>query len=159
VITFADTNWLEALYFQPHPENKEALARSAMVERRMRRHSGPLTISHIVLLEARNVFGRLSGKSKPEEWDDLLSDFNGRIFVDPMNWEVLRQATHALLEKFSHKTTIGTFDATLMASAQLAGAKEILSFDEPLKALATCLGLKVFPALELSGKALLAKLR
>jgi predicted nucleic acid-binding protein len=158
VTVFADTNWLEALYFEPHPENKEAVARAATVARRMRKHSGPLVISHIVLLEARNVFSRVSRKSAPE-WEDLLSDFNGRIFVDPMNWDALRQETNRLFERFSHKTIIGTFDATLVASARLAGAREILSFDERLKAIAACLGLDVFPGLGSEGKALLAELR
>jgi len=64
MIVFADTNWLEALYFKPNPANKEAMARASVVERRMRRLSGPLTISHIVLLEARNVFSREPDESR-----------------------------------------------------------------------------------------------
>lgn len=156
---FADTNWLEALYFEPHPADREAVARAALVERRMRKHSGPLLISHVVLLEARNVFGRLSGCSRPTEWEHLLSDFDGRIFVDPMNWDALRQEANRLFERFSHKATVGTFDVTLLASAQLAGAREFLSFDERLKAMAACLGLKVFPTLGAAGQSLLAELR
>jgi len=84
---FADTNWLEALYFVPHPQDGDAVARHAIVTRRMRRQPGPLLISHIVLLETRNVFGRVAGKPMPQEWEDLQGDFNGRIFVDPMNWD------------------------------------------------------------------------
>ncbi len=151
MIVFADTNWLEALYFEPHPADKQAVMRAAIVERRMRNHSGSLTISPIVLLEARNVFGRASRKAKPPEWEDLLSDFNGRIFVDSMNWDALRQETQQLFDRFSHKTVIGTFDATLVASARLAGAREILSFDERLKAIASCVDLSVFPKLSAEG--------
>src|SRR5947207_1082728 len=156
---FADTNWLEALYFKPHAQDRKAMARDAIVQRRMRKQSGPLLISHIVLLETRNVFGRVAGSSHPQEWDDLLSDFNGRIFVDPMNWDALRRETNHLFERFSHKVTIGTFDATLLASAQLAGAREFLSFDEQIKAVAATAGLKVFPELGTEGKALLGRLK
>jgi predicted nucleic acid-binding protein len=159
VSAFADTNWLESLYVRPRAGNREAEERHRIVDRRMRKQSGPLMISHIVLLEARNVFGRVTGNPKPVEWGDLLSDFNGRIYVDPMNWDVLRQETNVILERFSHRTTIGTFDATLLASALLAGAREILSFDEQLKALATCLELKVFPELGSAGKTLVAELK
>jgi hypothetical protein len=55
-MNFADTNWLEALYFEaPDPEQQK---REATVQRFMRRHGGQLAISHIVFLEARNVFSR-----------------------------------------------------------------------------------------------------
>ena len=76
---FADTNWLESLYIKPCTGNKEAEERHRIVERRTRKQSGPLVISHIVLLEARNVFGRVTGVPKPVEWEDLLADFNGRV--------------------------------------------------------------------------------
>jgi predicted nucleic acid-binding protein len=158
-VIFADTNWLEALYFEPDSNDKETTARAAIVDRRMRKESGPLLISHIVLLEARNVFSRVSGKSAPTEWENLLNDFGGRIFVDPMNWDALRRESNRLFEKFSHKTIIGTLDVTILASAELAGAREILSFDERLKTIAACEGLKVFPPLGTEGKKLLADLK
>ena len=125
----------------------------------MRAQSGPLLISHIVLLEARNVFGRLSGVAQPKQWQELVSDFSGRIFVDTMNWAALRAETNHLFERFSHRTALGTFDATLVASALLAGAREILSFDERLKAIAVAVGLKVFPGLGPEGKTRLAELK
>ncbi|HEY5910754.1 MAG TPA: PIN domain-containing protein [Verrucomicrobiae bacterium] len=156
---FADTNWLEALYFEPDPSDKRALSRAAVVHRRMRRHSGPLVISHIVLLEARNVFSRVAQEPEPDEWRDLLSDFNGRLYVDPMNWDMLRQKTSSIFEKYSHRVTLGTFDAALIASALLAGARELLSFDERLKVIATLLGMDVFPPLSAEGKALHTRLR
>ncbi len=157
---FADTNWLEAIYFRPSPAAPVAVRqRHEVVERRMRRLGAPLLTSHIVLLEARNVFGRLTGLPRPAEWDRLLNDFNLRIFVDPMNWDLLRQETLLIFEKFSHKAVVGTFDATLVASALLAGARELLSFDEHLKGIAHALGLKVFPELGPQGKAFLAELR
>jgi predicted nucleic acid-binding protein len=157
---FADTNWLESLYFKPTRDSTPAARkRHAIVERRMRKQAVPLVISHIVLLEARNVFGRLAGVSKPAEWERLVGDFNGRIFVDPMNWDRLRLETNLIFDRVSHKATIGTIDATLVASARLAGGREFLSFDERLKAFAVYLGLKVFPELGVDGKAFLAQLR
>lgn len=156
---FADTNWLEALYFSPDPSDKVALKRSAIADRRMRKHSGPLVISHIVLLEARNVFSRVSKSPDPPEWSDLVADFKGRIYVDPMNWDMLRQQTTLIFERFSLKTTIGTLDATLLASALLAGAREILSFDERLKVFASLLGLDVYPGLTSEGKSFAAQIR
>jgi predicted nucleic acid-binding protein len=159
VNSFADTNWLEAIYFEPDPNDRESVARSATVERRMRVQSGPLLISHIVLLEARNVFGRLSGVAEPKQWQELVGDFSGRIFVDTMNWGAVRGETNRLFERFSHRTVLGTFDATLIASALLAGPREILSFDEKLKAVAAAVGLKVFPALGPEGKTLVSELK
>jgi predicted nucleic acid-binding protein len=157
---FADTNWLESIYFKPAKDATPATReRHAIVERRMRRQSAPLLISYIVLLEARNVFGRVAGVAEPVEWENLQGDFNGRIFVDPMNWDLLRQGTHLIFERVSHKATVGTFDATLIASAQLAGGRELLSFDERLKAIAVFVGLKVFPELGAEGRVLLSDLR
>jgi predicted nucleic acid-binding protein len=159
VSAFADTNWLESLYFRPEPNDKVATVRHQLVQNRMRKQSGPLLISHIVLLEARNVFGRVSGQPNPEQWAHLIADFDRRIFVDTMNWDALRRETNRLFERFSHKSEIGTFDATLLASAELSGAREILSFDERLKAIAMCEDLKVFPLLGPEGKRLVAELK
>jgi predicted nucleic acid-binding protein len=155
---FADTNWLEALYIEPHEDDVVGLRRAEIAERRSRKEK-TLTTSHVVLIEARNVFSRVTKRPLPEEWKDLVSDFNGRIFVDPMNWDLLRRDTDGIFEKFSHKIIIGTFDATIVASARLAGARSILSFDEKLKAIAVALGLNVFPELNLDGRAFLAKIR
>jgi predicted nucleic acid-binding protein len=157
---FADTNWLESLYFKPSGQARpEARARHAIVERRMRRLTSPLVISPIVLLEARNVFSRLAGNSKPLEWEMLLGDFNDRILLQPMNWDALQHEACTIFERLSHKTTVGTLDATIAASARLAGARELLSFDERLKAIAACLGIGVFPPLAQEGRMLLAQLR
>lgn len=115
--------------------------------------------SHIVLLETRNIFARVTRRAVPQEWIDLQEDFNGKLFVDPFDWDSLRQASERIFEQFSHKATIDTFDAAIVASAELAGAREILSFDENLKGLATALGFKVFPELGNEGRVFLAKLK
>ena len=84
---------------------------------------------------------------------------NGRFYLDPMNWDFLRRDTFALVAKYAHKTTLGTFDLALLASAELAGATRLLSFDDALKAVAAAEGLPVFPELGPEGKKLLAQLR
>ena len=155
----ADTNWLEALYITPHPEDREAQTRERIVQRFARTHSGPLAVSHVVLLEARNVFSRVTGEKEPIEWRQLESDFDGRLYLDSMNWDLLRRECHALLARYAWKTQIGPFDAAVVASAKLAGATRFLSFDVRAKALATAEGLRVFPPLDPAGKRLLAPLR
>ena len=55
--------------------------------------------------------------------------------------------------------TLGSFDLAVLASAKLAGATRLLSFDQPLKAVAVAEGLEVFPGLNEVGKTLLARLK
>lgn len=155
-MSFADTNWLEALYFDspdPHQQSREAT-----VQRFMRRHGGQLAISHVVYLEARNVFSRTAREPEPEEWRRFLADFNGLIYLDPMNWDFLRRDAFTLFARYSHKARFGTLDVAILASAKLSGATRLLSFDETLKALSVAEGLEVFPPLSAEGKQLLAKL-
>lgn len=155
----ADTNWLEALYFVPDPNDPISRSRAEVVARRMRRQSGPLTMTAVVFLECRNVFGRLSKAADPKEWQDLLEDIGRRLALAPMDWDLLSHRTHGLFRKFSHKIKLGTFDTTLLASAQLAGATEILSFDDQLKGVAAALGMKVFPPLGAAGRRTLSAIR
>lgn len=158
-MNFADTNWLVALYLEPDPANAEARQRRATVERYMRRHNDQLAISHIVLLEARNVFSYITGEPLPVEWTDLEADFDGKLFVDPMNWYLLRRECDEIISRYSRRMELGTFDVAMLASAKLAGGKNFLSFDEQLKALAVAEKLDVFPALNANGKAMLHELR
>lgn len=153
-MNFADTNWLAAMFFEV-----DNPARTATVRRFMRTHGGPLGLSHVVYLEARNVFSRNSGEANPEEWAELLAGLNGRFYLDPMNWDFLRREVFGLVERHGHKTTLGTFDLAVLASAKLAGGQRFLSFDETLKAVAVADGMEVFPPLQAEGKALLANLR
>ena len=123
-----------------------------------RRHGGQLAISHVVYLEARNVFSRTARQAEPEEWRRFLADFNGLIYLDPMNLDFVRRDAFALFARYSHKGTFGTLDLAILASAMLSGATRLLSFDETLKALAVAEGLEVFPSLSSEGKRLVAKL-
>ena len=156
-MNFADTNWLEALYFDA--EDHEQQARCQVVQRFIRRHGGQLAISHVVYLEARNVFSRNSGEAEPEEWRRLLSDLNRLIYLDPMNWDFLRRDTFALFARYSPQVSVGTLDMAVLASARLSGATRLLSFDEKLKAIAAAEKLEVFPQLDRAGKQLLSELR
>jgi len=155
-MNYADTNWLEAVYITPHPDDAEAQERERIVERFARKHGGQLAVSHVVLLETRNVFSRVTGERQPREWQQLEADFDGRLYVDPMSWDLLRRECHALFARYAWKTQLGTFDTAVVASAKLAGGTQFLSFDTRAKALATAEGLKVFPPLDAEGKRILS---
>jgi len=158
-MTFADTNWLVSSYIEPRPEDVEAVRRRATVERFMRRHNGKLVISHLVLLEARNIFSRITGEREPLEWRTLEADFDGRLFVDPMNWDMLRRECTLLFSKYAWKAAIGTFDSALIASVKLAGGRRFLTFDAMARALAAAEGLAVFPPLDSAGKRLVSQMK
>ena len=148
-MNFADTNWLEALYFEspdPVQQKRETTARQYM-----RRHGGQLAISHPVYLEARNVFSRTAKEREPEEWRRLVADFGGLIYLDPMNWDSVRRDAFGLFAKYSHRVRVGTFDVVILASAKLSGASRFLSFDQTLQVLAAAEGLKGFPPLDADG--------
>ena len=125
----------------------------------MRKHNAQLATSHVVLPEARNVFSNITGERLPSEWTDLEADFDGKLFVDPMNWHLLRRECEAISSRHAWRTVVGTFDVAIVASAKLAGGKTLLSFDEKLKALATVEGLEIFPALKSEGQAMLHQLK
>ena len=158
-MNYADTNWLEAVYISPHPDDREAQERERIVERFARKHGGQLAVSHVVLLEARNVFSRVTGEAQPREWEQLESDFDGRLFVDPMNWDLLRRECYALFSRYACKLPLGTFDTAVVASAKLAGGTRFLSFDSQAKALAVAEGLGVFPPLDARGKRVVSLLK
>ena len=90
-MNFADTNWLEAMFFNLTDADKKS--RPATVQRFSRQHGGQIGLSHIVYLEARNVFARISGEAEPNEWTQLQQGLTGRFYLDPMNWDYLRRDT------------------------------------------------------------------
>ena len=158
-MNFADTNWLASAYIEPTSEDAEGLKRKIVVERFMRRHGGQLVISHIVLLEARNIFSRVTGEAEPREWLALEADFDTKLYVDPMNWDLLRRECKLLFSKYAWRVPVGTFDTAIIASVKLAGGTRFLSFDSTAKALAAAESLDVFPALDVNERQLLARLR
>ncbi len=158
-MNFADTNWLVSAYIGPAADDAEAVRRREIVERFLRRHGGQLVISQLVLLEARNVFSRVTQEAEPREWQLLEADFDGRLYVDPMNWDLLRQECNRLFSRYAAGTALGTFDTAIIASAKLAGATRFLSFDATAKALAAAERLEVFPALDTAESKLLARFK
>src|SRR5579862_5548469 len=100
-MNFADTNWLEALYFES-PEAAQA-GREETAQRFMRRHGGQLAISQFVYLEARNVFSRTAGEPEPEEWRRFLADFQYLIYLDPLNWDSVRRDAFELFARYAHR--------------------------------------------------------
>jgi predicted nucleic acid-binding protein len=158
-MNFADTNWLSALYLEADPADPVAVKRRTLVEKFMRQHGGQLGLSHVVLLEARNVFSRVTGERAPMEWADLEGDFDGKLYVDPMNWHLLRRECEELFTRHAWKMELGTLDVAIVASAKLAGAKTFLTFDGRLAALASVEGLDVFPELDDAGKTLAHRLK
>jgi hypothetical protein len=107
-MNFADTNWLEAIYFEsPEPEQQK---REALVQRFMRKHGGQLAISQIVYLEARNVFSRTARETEPEEWRRFVADFGARIYLDPLNWDSVRRDSFDLFARYAPRATVGTLD-------------------------------------------------
>ena len=93
------------------------------------------------------------------EWRRFLADFTRLIYLDPMNWDFVRRDAFELFSRYSHRATLGTLDAAILASAKLSGATRLLSFDQTLKALAVAEELAVFPPLDAQGKQLLMKLK
>ena len=158
-MNFADTNWLTAVYIEPHPDDTVAVKRRETVDRFMRRHGGQLVISHVVLLEARNIFSRVTGEREPREWEVLEADFDGRLYVDPMNWDILRQECHNLFSKYAWRAAVGTFDTAIVASVKLAGGTRFLSFDATARAMTTAEGIEVFPGLDAAEKQLVTRLK
>jgi predicted nucleic acid-binding protein len=155
-MNFADTNWLEALYFEsPEPAQQ---TRESTTQRFMRRHGGQLAISQLVYLEARNVFSRTAQEGEPEEWRRFLGDFNSLIYLYPLNWDFVRRDAFALFARYAPRITLGSMDVAILASAKLSGATRLLTFDETLKALAAAEGIEVFPPLTSAGKSTLVKL-
>jgi hypothetical protein len=125
----------------------------------MRRHVGQLAISHVVLLEARNLFSKVTGEREPPEWKALEADFDGKVFVDPLNWDLLRRECYALFSKYAWRAAVGTLDSAVVASVKLAGGSRFLSFDSTARALAAAESIEVYPPLSAAEKHLVARLR
>jgi hypothetical protein len=154
-----NTPWLASVSVEPKAADTEAVRRRRSAERFLRRHCGPLAISHVVLLEARNMFSRVTGEALPLEWQTPEADLGGRPHVDPMNWDLLRRECNALVARDASKAALGTLDTAIVASAKLAGATRFLSVDVTARALTAAEGIAVFPALAPAERRLIAQLK
>jgi predicted nucleic acid-binding protein len=153
VRVLADTNWLVAAYFRRKDAN-----RSIAVERFAKRHDVPWMISPVVLMECENTFKRLAEDAHPSEWGDLKADIGTRIFITNDNWDEISVKAKELVQRFSHRESLGTLDLMILASALKAEATHLLSFDtgSNLRALAAVLKLKVVPELTAKDKTRMA---
>src|SRR5438874_508793 len=121
-MSFADTNWLAAMFFELTGELRE---RNEIVRRFLRHHARQMVVSEVVMLEAENIFRRNAGSTNPPELEELKNDT--RFYRDPMNWPLVRRDAVEILRRHAHKVALGAFDVTMLASAKLAGANTILS--------------------------------
>ncbi|MFN3407862.1 MAG: type II toxin-antitoxin system VapC family toxin [Limisphaerales bacterium] len=158
-MNFADTNWLEAMYFAPLDDDPEGQKRRRLVERFGRMHGQRLGVCALVYCEARNVFSRIARQPEPPEWAELEADKGGLLFVDPLDWDLTRRDAFTLFARYSHRIPLGTLDAAILAASRLGGAERLLTFDDTLAAVAVAEGLEVFPPLTDKGEALLARAR
>jgi len=152
MILYVDTNWLAAAYFHS-PERGE------ITERFAKRHEYPWHCSRLVYLESRNVFAALSGRQNSPEWRRLNDDLGSRIILEQFQWAALEPRAFQLMDRYSHKDKLGTWDLFIVAGAQLAGATHFLSFDRGARAVAAAERLTVFPELGAKDNDILAKLR
>jgi hypothetical protein len=158
-MNFADSDWLASVYLEPEAADNEAVRRRRIVKRFMRRHPGPMAISHIVLLGARTVFSRITGEPLPQEWHTLEADLGRRLRIERIDWASLRFECNALCAKYAWKVALAAVDTAIVAAVKLAGGTRLLSFDPTLRVLASAEGISVFPNLEPKERKLLAILR
>jgi hypothetical protein len=158
-MNFANADWLVSVYLEPVAADTEAVRRRRIVKRFMGQHSGPLAVSHIVLLEARSLFSRITGEPLPQEWHTLEADLGGRLHVERINWACLRFECNALCAKYAWKVPLASVDTAVVAAVKLAGGTRLLSFDSTVRVLASAEGLGVFPALEPKERSLLTQLQ
>lgn len=151
---FADTNWLVAQYFdQP--------SRSRVLRSWSRRQHPVLLTSLPVLLEARNVFARISKVPDCPEWKWLQEDCGGGLLPTPHGWREIAGEAEKLIDRYACKAVVSTADILVVASASLSGAAWFLSFDQSsgARALASVLRMAVFPELNARDKELTTGLR
>ena len=157
-MNFADADWLVAVYLEPAATDAEAGRRRRIVQRFMRQHAEPLTVSHIALLEARSAFSRITGNPLPKEWRTLEADLGGRLRIERIDWGSLRYECNALCAKYAWKIPLAAVDTGFVAAVKLAGGAKLLSFDTTLRVLARAEGISVFPILQPKERRLLARL-
>jgi predicted nucleic acid-binding protein len=152
--TFADPNWLAAVYLKQKDH-------SAICQRRMEQHDFPLYVSRPVLLECAAVFPWLDRKYQSGALATLTEDLGIKVILTSDRWEQLAARSQQLLARYANKANIGTWDSLIVASALLSGCDWFYSFDTGSngRALAAACNLKVFPELSAEDKRQIAQLR
>ena len=148
-IAFADANWLVAAYHRT--KASKALETWAA--------AGPstLVLSSVVLAEAQRTFWRLG-----DRWPVLDADVKRGKFVPcGYSFETLVVLAEDLFPRYAARCNVGTLDLMHLAAARRFGCQWFLSFDSNsgCRALASVLGMKLFPELSAVDKAWIQKLK
>ncbi len=134
-IAFADANWLFALYYETRA--------SEWVRKWAELGPSTLVVSQAVLAECWCNFWRSGDRALA-----LDSDVRNRRFIDcGYTFEDLATSSKDWFRRFAPRCNIGTLDLLHLRAAKRFGCRWFLSFDSAsgCRALATVLGLKVFP--------------
>ena len=148
-IAFADANWLVAVYHQTRHE--------ATVQQWARGGPSTLMVSAPLLAEARCTFWRLG-----DRWPVLAADVKSGRYTDcGYPFETLVTLADDLVRRYAPRCDVGTLDLLHLAAARRFGCRWFLSFDSHsgCRALASVLGMKVFPDLNKGDREWVRKLK
>ena len=148
-IAFADANWLVAAF---HVSRE-----SHWVEEWVEMGPSTLVVSGPVLAEAQCNFWRIGNR-----WPALVSDVAmGRYVTSGQTFESLVKLAEDLFRKFAPRCNAGTLDLLHIAAARHFGCRWFLSFDSHsgCRALASGLGMRIFPHINSIDREWLRKLR
>ncbi len=148
-VAFADANWLFALYYETRA--------SEMVRQWASRGPSTLIVSGAVVAECRCNFWRAGDRVLA-----LEADLRARRFIDcGYTFEDLSAMSADCYRRFVPRCNIGTLDVLHLQAAKRFGCRWFLSFDSAsgCRALASLLGLKVFPEMNDHDREILGRLR
>jgi predicted nucleic acid-binding protein len=147
-VAFADTNWLFSLYYE---------TRDSHWVRQWAARPSTIVLSGMVVAECRCTFWRAGDRIEA-----LESDIRARRFIDSgYSFESLAEEARGHWRRFSPRFNLGTLDMLHVMAARRFGCSWFLSFDSQsgCRALASALGMKVFPGLITADRDILCKLR
>jgi predicted nucleic acid-binding protein len=147
-IAFADTNWLFSLYYQ---------TRDTVHVLEWAEQPSTLVLSGPVLAECSCLFWR-AGDRLVELEADIRSK---RLIETGYSFESLVEEAKPLWRRYTSRFPISTLDMLHVIAARRFGCSWFLSFDSQsgCRALASVLGLKVFPPLTTADREIVSKLR
>ena len=142
--SYADTGFLISLYLN---ESTTAAANSVV-----QTSIGPLPLTSLGFLELRNalylaVFRRqISEAIRRAAWQTIEHDIRNGIFMNArVDSDRLYGKAAELADKHSATAGTRTLDIIHVAAAILLGTKQLFSFDNRQRTVATREGLRVFP--------------
>ena len=147
-IAFADANWLVATY---HASKRDAVL-NAWSE-----HRSTLIVTAAVLAEAQCALWRIGNRGEA-----LDAAVQAKSILDcGYTFESLAREAVPVWRKYSPRFNLGTMDTIHVVAARRFGCPWFLSFDinSGCRALASVLGLKVYPELTADDRKIISKLR